>query len=269
MSTNSPAAPAVPRRISKKRLTAGAGVLGILIAFYGCAIEPRWIEVTRHDVGSGPREIVILHLTDLHFSTPGRNERRVLEIVAEARPDLIVITGDSIVRNYDQEAFTQFMAKLQAPLGVFACPGNWEDWVGPSVYSCYGRAGVRLLYDQSAVLESADIELTGLSSARSTVPDGTGRYRIALCHYPVILPPASKKGVDLVFAGHTHGGQIRLPLVGALHTPFDSGPYEAGWYQEGGTRMYVSRGVGTSILGVRFLCRPEVAIHRVRYGKSP
>ena len=255
------------KRLSKRRVAAGLGVAGLLLTIYTFAIEPYWIEVTRHDVGTGDREMVVLHITDLHFSTPGSRERKLLEVMAEAKPALIVITGDSIVRGYDQAAFTELMSKLQAPLGVFACPGNWEDWVGPSVYDCYRRAGVQLLDDKSTWLKGAPVELVGFSSYRSLVSDGdgSGRFRIALCHYPVILPPASEKGVDLVFAGHTHGGQVRLPFIGALHTPFASGPYEAGWYQEGKTRMYVSRGVGTSIFQGRFLCRPEVAIHRLRY----
>lgn len=257
--------PVMPLRVSKRRVAAGIAAVCLLLGVYGFAIEPYWIEVTRHEVGTGSREMVVLHITDLHFSTPGSRERKILEVMLEDKPDLIVITGDSIVQGYDQAAFTEFMAKLRAPLGVFACPGNWEDWVGPSVYECYRRAGVRLLNDASTVLEGRQVEISGFGSTRSTVNDGRGLFRIALCHYPIILPPAAQKGVHVVFAGHTHGGQVRLPLIGALHTPFGSGPYEAGWYQEGSTRMYVSRGVGTSILGVRFLCRPELAVHRLRY----
>ncbi len=65
---------------------------------------------------------------------------------------------------------------------------------------------------------------------------------------------------DLAFAGHTHGGQVRLPLVGPLWLPPGSGRFVEGWYEEAGTKMYVSRGVGTSVLPVRLLCAPEIAI---------
>jgi len=247
----------------------GLLALGPILLFYAWAIEPYWIEVTRHDVGEGPRDVVILHLTDLHFSEPGSRERRVLEILAETKPDLIVITGDSILRDYNQAAFTEFLSQLHATLGIYACLGNWEDWVGPSVTECYRRAGVRLLDESTEIVDDRGIEMIGLSSPRSSPPAAKGRFRIALCHYPIVFPDAAKKGVDLLFAGHTHGGQVRLPFIGALHTPYASGPYEAGWYQEGAARMYVSRGVGTSIFGLRFLCRPEVAVVRVRYGRAP
>jgi hypothetical protein len=133
------------------------------------------------------------------------------------------------------------------------------------VDKCYRFAGVRLLNDQTVQVGDLPVDVTGFSNFKPTVPKGSNRFRIALCHYPVILPIAAEHGVNLVFAGHTHGGQVRLPFIGALHTPFGSGPYEAGWYEERATRMYVSRGVGTSMFGARFLCRPEVAIHRLKY----
>src|SRR6187431_3073092 len=99
----------------KRRIAVGLAVAALLLPLYGFGIEPYWIDVTRHDVGTGNRDMVVLHLTDLHFSTPGVREQRILEILAESKPDLIVITGDSIVRNYDQATFTEFMAKLRAP----------------------------------------------------------------------------------------------------------------------------------------------------------
>ncbi len=81
---------------------------------------------------------------------------------------------------------------------------------------------------------------------------------IMLFHSPSAFDSAARDG-DLAFAGHTHGGQVRLPFVGALWTPPGSGRFLEGWYEQGGARMLVSRGVGTSMVPVRFLCSPEVA----------
>src|SRR5262245_20873269 len=148
----------------KRRMAAGMGAAALLLAIYGFWIEPYWIQVTSHEVGSGSREMVILHLTDLHFSTPGRRERRVLEIQEAFKPDLIVITGDSIVRNYDQRTFTEFMSKLRAPLGTYACLGNWEAWVGGPIDQFYRRAGVRLLDDVTLPLETVPVDISGFSS---------------------------------------------------------------------------------------------------------
>jgi predicted MPP superfamily phosphohydrolase len=70
---------------------------------------------------------------------------------------------------------------------------------------------------------------------------------------------------DLAFAGHSHGGQIRLPFIGALWTPEGTGKYDAGWFQEGKAKMYVSRGLGNLILPIRFNCKPEISFIRVSY----
>lgn len=95
-----------------------------------------------------------------------------------------------------------------------------------------------------------------IGAAQQGAPDGA--LRIVLFHSPAYFDSASEK-IDLAFAGHTHGGQIRLPWIGALWTPPGSGRFVQGWYSAGSARMLVSRGVGTSILPVRFLCAPEVA----------
>ena len=99
----------------RRWIAVGLIAAALLLGIYAFAVEPYWIQVTSHEVGTGSREMTILHITDLHFSTPGSREKRLLEILLEFKPDLIVITGDSIVQDYDQAAFTELMAKLRAP----------------------------------------------------------------------------------------------------------------------------------------------------------
>jgi predicted MPP superfamily phosphohydrolase len=134
--------------------------------------------------------------------------------------------------------------------------------VGPQALEAVRAAGVTVLDDRSASLEGGRLALHGLSRARPGQV-ATAGLDIVLCHYPAVLPLVAGPGVELVLAGHTHGGQVRLPFVGALALPFDSGGYDAGWFERGPTRLFVSRGVGTSILPIRFACRPEVAVHRL------
>ena len=242
-----------------------ASALALLLGVYAFFVEPYWVEVTHHEIGEGENRLVILHLTDVHFVSPGMREERILEVAAETSPDLIVITGDTISSGFDPAQLTAFLKQLSAPLGVFACPGNWEDWTEGRSYPALQEAGVILLNDKTTRLREGTIALSGVSSARSKMPAATGSLRILLSHYPITFDAAAEAGMDLVLAGHTHGGQIRLPLIGALHTPFDSGDYEAGWYERKDSRMYVSRGVGVSVFSARFLCRPEIAVISVRY----
>ena len=106
--------------------------------------------------------------------------------------------------------------------------------------------------------------LHGASSAQAPLPQASPGFDVVLCHYPVVLPAAAKQGHELVLTGHSHGGQVRLPFYGALWLPFDCGPYQQGWFESGQTRMYVSRGVGTSVAPIRFLCSAELTLLRLR-----
>lgn len=248
----------------QRRILLSAIVVPGILLLYSCAVEPYWLKLSRHEVGAGSGSLRILHLSDLHFTTAGSRERRILEIVKEENPDLIVLTGDGISSGFDSRGFEGFLSSLEAPQGVFACEGNWEDWV-PTSLECYRRGRVRIL-DRDCVKLGDGVELLGPALSRS---EGPAALRIALAHYPDVLPSAAARGIDLVLAGHTHGGQVRLPFLGALHTPFKSGGFESGWYQEGDTRMFVSRGIGVSIFPLRFLCRPEVALLHVRFEPRP
>lgn len=247
--------------------------LAALLSVYAVFVEPRWLDVTHHVARPAADDVAptltVVHLSDLHVTRFGEHERRVLALVDEVDPDLVVITGDCVTDGaFDADAVRRFHAALVAQrprLGVFACPGNHEDWTGPPALEALRASGVEVLEDRVVRLEDGRLALHGLAGPRGAGVAGqpTDAVDVVLCHYPAVLPRVAAPGLELVLAGHTHGGQVRLPLVGALVLPFESGPYDAGWFSHGSTRLFVSRGVGTSILPVRFACRPEVAVHRI------
>lgn len=261
----------------------GAGLLG-----YALWIEPYWIEVSRHTLAPlGPAPdttqgaaasvaplgttVSVLHLTDLHVVRFGGRERHVLELARQLAPDLIVVTGDVVSSPSSAESRAASLEMLRAlvalapPLGIYACEGNHEDWNGEPALELFQRAGLPVLSGQDSVSRlGGRLVVHGVPGARAPLPPTTAGLDLLLCHYPVVLPRAAAAGFELVLAGHTHGGQVQLPAVGPLWLPFDSGEYVEGWFQEGRTRMYVSRGVGTSMLPIRFLARPEVALIELR-----
>ncbi len=268
------------------RATLHVSIVGALCLSYAALIEPDWVEVTHHRVGptDAPADapaLTIVHLTDLHVERLGRRERRVLEVLDEVRPDLVVITGDTVTdshRTDDLGPARELMAAIVARrprLGVFACTGNHEDWTGPAANDAIRAAGVDVLEDRVVHLEGGRLALHGLSRPRGVGDAGrpTDAYDIVLCHYPAVLPRVAASGLELVLAGHTHGGQLRVPFVGPLTLPFDSDDYDAGWFTHGSgpgaTRLFVSRGVGMTFLPLRFACRPEVAVHRVALAADP
>jgi uncharacterized protein len=269
-----------PPSISVGRLTGNAArrqwlrplivllvVLGTGAGIDSIFIEPFRIEVTHFDVQAPlAAPLKIAQLSDVHTHGMGRNERRALEILAEEKPDLIVVTGDCLgnsAGNY--QMCKEFYRQLHAPLGVWVVRGNWENDVPvhrERVF--YAESGVHSLVNANAS-PRADFSLIGLDdlasgkprleAALSGVP--TGAYRIALFHSPAYFDRIAGR-VNLCISGHTHGGQVRLPFMKPLWLPTGCGRFVEGWYEEEGTRMYVNRGLGMSNLPIRFLCRPEI-----------
>ena len=242
------------------------------LAFDAFLVEPANLQVTRYTIHANvPEKIKIADLSDLHtrgFNVP---ERKLLAILAAEKPDAILITGDTLADpfgNYeDALQVYKRLAALHPPLGVWFVRGNWEN-LRPLRHErdFYREAGVHLLVNQNAEL-SPGIWLIGLddpysgrvnlNQALHDVP--ANAYKIVMFHAPFFFPRIAGD-VNLALAGHTHGGQIRIPLVKPFWLPAGCGPYLAGWYQDGDARMYVNRGIGMSEVPARFLCRPEVSI---------
>lgn len=245
------------------RLALAGGVL--LLALYAWGIEPYWVEVTRHRVAAPLEQpLTIAHVTDLHTRGFGRLERRLVEILENERPDVVLVTGDTVPEGETSHAAAvEVLGRLRAPLGIWAVGGNW-DHIGGS-RDLYEAQGVRVLSDEARELRPG-VWLAGLDdmhfgadpeAASRDIPPGA--FVVALLHSPAFFDAVAGRW-PLALAGHTHGGQVRLPFWGPLWLPQGSGQYEAGWYESGDSKLYVSRGLGTSILPIRFLCRPELAL---------
>lgn len=242
----------------------------IALAFDAFIIEPANFQVTRYALHANTRETLkIADLSDLHTRGLGVPERKLLRILAAERPDAIVITGDSLADPLGKYANVlkvyKQLAALHPPLGVWFVRGNWEMLRPmPHEREFYREAGVHLLVNQNTELAS-DVWLIGLNDpligtvnlnqAFRGVP--ASAYKIAAFHEPFFFPRIAAR-VNLVLAGHTHGGQIRIPFVKPFWLPAGCGPYLERWYADGDARMYVSRGIGMSEVPARFLCRPEV-----------
>lgn len=250
--------------------TANAILLSLFL--YGWLIETQWIEVVRQPVTVNAKAPVpplqIVHLSDLHIHTFGDRERKALELVAAMEADLICVTGD-YTSDDTPEAFAEtrrFLRELEAPFGVFASLGNWDG--NPA--ALFDDSHVQLLADRTTDIEIRGVKVTltgiryGLSPLSHEKPP-TDALNILLHHDPDYLDEAHEQGYDLYLAGHTHGGQIRLPGLGALIRLSMRG-HDAGLFTLGDTSLYVSRGLGAEagpLPEVRLFCRPEVTVIEV------
>ena len=255
-------------RVRKLAVTvAAAAIVASVVGCYAFWIEPYHLEVSHHHVrASISVPLKIAHLSDLHTYGIGRLEQKLFDILDSERPDLIVITGDSIHTDANYPGFREVLLRLRAPLGVWVVNGNHEVWWPiPNEQSFYESAGAKLLVNTNMRVTD-DVWLVGLDDSFAGSPDleraladvPSTAYRIALFHSPAFFDRIAGK-CELALAGHSHGGQVRLPVIGPVWVPPETGRYVEGWFEKDNSRMYVSRGIGTSVVAARFLCRPEIA----------
>jgi len=260
------------------RVVYGLAGFGLLCIVYGFRVEPYWVEVTRSRISSprlpkGTRPLRIVHLSDLHCDPAPRLEERLPDLIAAEKPDLIVFSGDAINSRGGLPVLKALLTRLSAVAPTFVVRGNWDAWYWRNI-DLFGGTGVREVNGTAEKLDvaGARIWVTGVAvesegragSALKSVPPG--EFTLFLHHYPYpdVVPAADQARVDLFCAGHIHGGQIALPVYGALVTLSKYGKqYESGLYRIGSMWMYVSRGLGMEggrAPRVRFCARPEIAV---------
>src|SRR5262245_15380336 len=254
--------------------------LGVLCMAYGRFVEPRWLEVTTtrlptSRLPAGHRGVRIVHLSDLHSIETPLLEDRLPGVVRELRPDLIVFTGDAANTPLGVPTFRACLTELARIAPTFAVKGNWDANYFPEVARFAGTGATELDGTVAHVsVDGADVHVAGVGFAdaiRGLFPaladlpkDGPA---VMICHppYPDAVPARYAPRIDLICAGHTHGGQVALPWYGALLTFSKFGKqYERGLYAlDSGGYLYVSRGIGMEgfrMPRVRFCARPEVAL---------
>ena len=218
----------------------------------------------------------IAQVSDLHNAEFGRDNERLLKLLRESEPDIIVITGDLIdSRNTDLQIALAFAEKAVQIAPCYYVSGNHESRISgwAALRKGLSDAGVTVLEDRSVTLERSGgtLTLVGLADPDFRGPFVAGLremsgqqegYTILLSHRPEYFELYADCGVDLVFSGHAHGGQVRLPFVGGLIAPGQGlfPEYDSGLYRQGDTVMLVSRGLGNSIAPLRVNDRPEILV---------
>ncbi len=264
-------------------------LLGIALGVDAFFVEPARLVVNRQELRlpNWPAELSglrVAFISDLHVGSPHWGLSHLHELVSRVNaeePDLILLGGDYLINNIwfgehvEAEPIALSLGQLRAPLGVFAVLGNHDWWNnGPKVRAAFEAQGVTVLDD-----EVRRIHYHGRSLCLLGVRDATERLRsakkelelalpgmplIVLVHEPDLFPFLDERAT-LTLAGHTHGGQVDLPLLGRRVVPSSFGSrYAAGHVVEGGRHLFVTTGVGTSIIPVRFRVPPEIALLTLR-----
>jgi predicted MPP superfamily phosphohydrolase len=251
--------------------------LGILCLLYGHFLEPYWIEVssvTIHTPKLAHASFCIVQISDLHCDSKARNEKAMVRIVNDLQPDIIVATGDYLNHPSALPRLRNSLRRLNAPLGKFAVTGNFETLRSSPPDVLEGTGFRQLNRETVAVTKGAEsIGILGIDFASCVSPLEAvkglpvERFNVFLFHTPELIEEVCGPGVDLYLCGDTHGGQVALPLYGALTTFSKFGKkYESGLYHVEGTTVYVNRGLGMSPCPrpqIRFFARPEITVFHV------
>ena len=265
------------------------GFLGLL-AMWGVWLEPRSLHLRteRIDLPGWPEEndgLRVALLADVHTGSPWNDTAKLKEIVRRtnaAEPTLVLLLGDYVVRGalfgrqVSPETIGSLLGDLRAPLGVYAVLGNHDYAMdGPRMRGALRTSGIVVLEDESVRLgggsglgAGAPFWISGVSDFLRAPHDLAGALRmvtddepiLVFTHNPDLFPDVPAR-VALTLAGHTHGGQVRLPLLGRPIVPSLYGQrFAAGHVVEEGRHLYVATGLGTSIVPVRFLVPPEIVV---------
>lgn len=220
----------------------------------------------------------IIHLSDTHHSPFTNLEHidRAVKIANRLKPDMFILTGDYVSheRKYI-EPVAKVLGKLKSEFGTFACLGNHDHWTDPDLVTKHFRdVGINVLINEGFRFEArgASFWLAGVddhmvgktdlaAALRGSFPD---EMKLLLAHNPVIFRQAVRAGVDLTLSGHTHGGQVKILDKEKRILPRRK--LSSGLHRRKDSQIYITRGIGTVVLPVRFQCPPEISMLELRQG---
>jgi hypothetical protein len=281
-----------PPRFSRRRLLKYAGLTGCVLTagagVDGLLIEPKWFQkttptITLPNIPAAWEGLRIAVIGDVHV---GRlmsldEAREIVDLANATSPDLTVLLGDYVSRaDAITHSLVEVFRNIRAPLGVFAVLGNHDYWTNaPKVLQLFDAAGVRFLTNEHAIIhrDGQPLCIAGVDDLMAGRPDLATALanvepnvpRLLLCHNPDYLDRMPRDlRVDLALCAHTHGGQVRLPLLGPPILPVNNRAYAEGLVRAPSCPAYVTRGLGMVSIPVRFNCRPELPLITLRSGQG-
>ncbi|PNQ72364.1 metallophosphoesterase [Hanstruepera neustonica] len=259
------------RKFLKKSILASIGILLLdSLWFEKYVIDWNYFDISKseHD------KIKIIQISDLHFDQLRYFHMSIAKKINSIKPDLLFITGDSVDKTEKIKSLNEFLELIDISIKKYAITGNWEYWGNVNLTelnSVYSKNNCELLINENRTIsiKNREISIIGIDDfvggnadfAKAVENLKETKTNIVLSHCPehrdVITKEKGNLNIDLVLSGHTHGGQITFLGI-VPFKPQGSGKYLKGWYKETEPKMYISKGIGTSILPIRFGARAEM-----------
>lgn len=225
-------------------------------------IKPNWIKVRKLTLAKDKPTHRIVHFTDLHHKGDRKFLQSAINKINAQSPDLVCFTGDIIEdAKFLPEALELFQ-QIKSPL--YGVPGNHDYWANADfkvIAEAFAKTGGHWLMDESVSAAGDKINIAGATCSKPpSLALGTTQKNIVLIHYPEWVDKLGAYQFDLALAGHSHGGQVRIPFYGPLVVPWGVGQYDLGLFKTKSGPLYVNAGLGWFYLNLRFNCRPEITV---------
>lgn len=239
-------------------------LVGAPIAVVGEAalVEPNWIKVRTVRLAQGKPSHRIVHFTDVHHKGDRKFFEAAVQKINAQSPDLVCFTGDLIEEAEHLAESLELLQQIKAPL--YGVPGNHDYWAKVNfreIATAFEKSGGRWLMDESVSVAADQINLVGFSCEKpAELRPSTTQRNVVLFHYPQWVDKLAGWKFDLALAGHSHGGQVRIPFYGPLVVPWGVAQYDLGLFRTASGPLYVGAGLGWFYLNLRFNCRPEITV---------
>ncbi|MEW6160106.1 MAG: metallophosphoesterase [Verrucomicrobiota bacterium] len=254
-----PAAPRINRRKFIRWCIYGVPAAMLANTFWW---EPEWLKTRRLNLAPRSTSHRLVHFSDLHYKGDRAFLKKVIKRINALEPDLVCFTGDIIEDSKFLPEALELMQGVRAPM--YGIPGNHDYWARAdfdAVAEAFAAMGGKWLMDQETLTRDGKVNVIGVTCGKAPqFVARTGLKNILMFHYPNWVEKLNGLSFDLMLAGHSHGGQVRLPFFGALLVPFGVGQFEMGLYQTASGPLYVNPGIGYFYFNARFCCRPEVTL---------
>jgi uncharacterized protein len=249
-------------KISRRKFIKTA-VLATPLAVFGDAewVEPKWLKIRTLKTSDQPAHRFV-YFTDLHYKGDRPFAERVVKTINSLSPDFVCFGGDIIEDGKFLPEALEILSGIKGPL--FGVPGNHDYWSRvpfDGIIKCFRDTGGAWLLDQSRVVGGVNLIGATCKSVNDRLPTSEpGVKNVFLMHYPAWFKRLPDRTFDLMLAGHSHGGQVRVPFYGSLVVPFGVDEYDMGLFQTRCGPLYVNPGIGWFHLNLRFNCRPEITV---------
>ncbi len=253
-----------PPQITRRRFFLGTLTAAPLLALADAIVlEPGWIRTRQFRFSDSPSHRIV-HFTDLHHKGDRTYLERIVRKINELKPDFVCFTGDLIEDGEHLPEALDGLSRIQAPL--YGVPGNHDYWAKipfEDITRCFEQSGGAWLLDRTVVTKDGAFSVSGaanLKFKREPLQPTPGTRHLLLMHYPAWVNKLQHRKFELILAGHSHGGQVRIPFYGAPIVPFGVDEFEVGLFHTPAGKLYVNPGLGWFPVPFRWNCRPEITL---------